>query len=193
VNEDRIDLLLRRAADDVNAACQSATPPPIDHLAGRRSRSTALVPLVCVVLLVMAGIGLVQRRDRDDLIAPAVTPIAEVTTPAAREPHPCQLVIGIAHVLEDPPAAISDWVDLGAPIDELEALIAAENTSDSSARRYTRFAALARQAADLGAAGGFTPAQLQASDALAVAEDLIEFEAMPDCQFRRSDPESPGG
>lgn len=195
MNDARIDQLLRRAADDVNAAVRSATPPPIDELGGQRSRSTTVVTLVCAVLVVAAGVGLVLLGERDDAIAPAVAPLPEASTAEDAGPsrHPCQSVVDISRVLESRPASTEVWADLAVQIDELEALVSTADVADPAVRRYERFVALARQAAELGAAGGFTPATSPADDALAVAEDLVEFVAAPDCRFRRSTNDSAGG
>jgi hypothetical protein len=196
VNDDRVDQLLRRAADDVNAMVRSVTPPPIDDLGGRRSWPAAMVTMVSILLVVAGGVGLVLLVEHDDVVAPAAPPIDEArTTPVLSESleHPCHSVIDISDILADPPTSIPPWVDLGVRIDELEARVATANPSEPAARRYERFVALARQAAELGAAGGFTPARLPAGDAVAVAEDLVEFVAVRGCQFPQTEDDPPGG
>lgn len=194
MNPERVDQVLRRASDDVHATIVRHTvPPPIEILTGdRHPIGRSLLGVAAVTVAVAVGLAIVADTTRSvhtpiDAPGPVSTVGLEVPPASTSTDDLCVRVVRIAEVLVDPPGEITTWVALGDQLDDLAAGVAQAGPTidDDTTRRYDRFLALAGQAVSLGAAGGFTPAAVRADDAVAVADDLVQFVAVPGCELRR--------
>jgi hypothetical protein len=96
-------------------------------------------------------------------------------------------VVQIAGALADPPTEIDGWAAIDADLDVLSDRVnESRSTLDTdTVRRYDRFVVLTGQAVSLGTQGGFTPAGVRADDALRVADDLVDFVDVSECELHR--------
>lgn len=194
MNADRVEQLLRRASDDVHATVVRHTvPPPIESLEGRDHTVTrALAGVAAVAITVSVGVALIG--DRSGSVPPAIeapppasTLVRDVPPGASGIDDLCHRVVQIAGALADPPTDTDGWAAIDAELDVLSDRVTESRSAldADTVRRYDRFVVLTGQAVSLGTQGGFTPAGVRADDALRVADDLVEFVDVPECELRR--------
>lgn len=199
MNSERVDQILRRASDDVRATVvRHSVPPPIESLGDRgHPIRRSVLGVAAATVTVSLGLAIVGNRGTTPVEAPGSTIALEVPPAAAGFDDLCSRVVDIAGVLADRPDDTGTWVALGDELDVLATRLdrSRSGLDEDSTRRYDRFIALTDQAVSLGAEGGYTPAEVRADTAVAVAQELVEFVAVPGCELRlprSNDEEDPG-
>lgn len=187
---ERVDRMLRRASDDVSATItRSATPPPLDELDRPRSWWATATAVALLLAGVVAALVVVLDRSGDDQLVATDPSIASQESTsgvpgATRTPSElCRAVTDVATDLAAGPSTPAEWRAFAVEVDELSVVVEGSVLSEPVRRRSERFVALARDAAELGAGGGNTPAAVRGDEALAVAREFVGFAKVPDCRF----------